>query len=90
MANTAGRMFVWTDFRMANLMGLEEHLGWKGYHLTGLTVKADDEGFFIVLKATHKGQKVVHFTGGRTFSDALENLGFEVHEELLSWRPDKY
>lgn len=78
-------------FRMIDLALLEENLAF--YHsveLTGLNIKADKEGFFVILKGRQNGRPVVHFTGGRTFGDAVEAIGFEVQQQALKWRPDQY
>ena len=75
----------WTD-----LFNMEQTLARKGVHLTGLNIKADEDGWFVIIKAVKNGQKVVHFTGGRHWMDALEVIGWEVGHHELKWRPDKY
>lgn len=75
----------------AGLASLSEQLAWHdGAVLTGINVKEDGEGFFVILKATSQGKPVVHFTGGRTFFDAVEAILWEVQHGLLNWRPDRY
>lgn len=58
--------------------------------LTGLNIKADGEGWFVILKAIDNGKPVVHFTGGRSWQDTLEVLVYEVNHKQLTFRPDKY
>jgi len=53
-------------------------------------MKWDGEGWFVIIKGEKKGQAVVHFTGGHTWSDALEVIGWEVGHRATHWRPDKY
>lgn len=70
---------------------LAESLLWhEGAQLTGMIVKEDEEGFFLILKASKRGKPVVHFTGGRSFFDAIEALLWEVEHGLVDFRPDKY
>jgi len=74
-----------------NLSQLSEHLAWHhSAALTGLNVKWDGEGYFVILKALVGGNPMVHFTGGRSFGDAIEALIWEVQKTSISWRPDKY
>lgn len=70
---------------------LEETLAWVYQKdLTGLNIKTDDAGFFVILKAAdHKGH-YVHFTGGRSFADAVEAVLWEVSTKRCNWRPDKF
>lgn len=62
----------------------------SGYSLTGITIKADTDGWLIVLRANLDGQHMVHFTGGRSWQDALEVLVWEVAHKALNWKTDKY
>lgn len=75
----------WVD-----LFLLEECLVGQKVALTGVNIKWDGEGYFVILKGVRKGVKVVNFTGGQTWADALETLGWEVSHRVLDWRPDKY
>jgi len=70
---------------------LEHMLGfYEGVYLTGMTIKRDEEGWFVVLKATRKGEAVVHYTGGRSWPEIWEFLAYEITHKQLSWRKDKY
>lgn len=74
-----------------DLRQLEEILAWQhGATLRGLNIKRDEEGWFVMLKGQKDDENVIHFTGSRTFSDALECLIWEVADTKLNWRTDKY
>lgn len=85
---------VWSQLQLAqmfDLLDLEHRMAWgNGYQLVGLTLKADNEGWLVVLKAAKNEQYWVHFTGGRTFQDAIEAVLWEVEKDLLRWKPDRY
>lgn len=61
-----------------------------GVDLTGFNIKADDDGFIIVLKGVKGGKPVVAFSGGRTWQDAVELLCYEAAHNSLQWKPDRY
>lgn len=70
---------------------LEEQLAWlQNLSLVGVNIKQDDEGFFVILKVKQRGRAMVHFTGGRTFFDAVEALVWEIEHDQLRLRPDRY
>lgn len=74
-----------------DFLNLEERVAWAtDYQLVGVTIKADDEGWLIVLRIAKNGQFYVHFTGGRHFRDAIEALLYEVDRNQLSPRVDQY
>lgn len=77
-----------TDAQMQRLEQLLQHD--YGYTLTGLSIRDDQEGWFVVLKVVKEGKPMVHFTGGRSWQDALEVLVWEVNHKALSLRPDQY
>lgn len=89
---------TWYDMETRGLLGdgrvlsmLPETVGWyTGCTVTGLTIKPDSEGFLVVLRAVERGKPVVHFTGGRSWGDAVEALMWEVHNNRLNWRPDRF
>lgn len=84
--NVAYETIPWADlFRLEQTIAREQ-----GVYLTGLNIKRDESGWFVIIKGTRNGDKVVHFTGGRHFYDALEAVGWEVGHMELNWRPDKY
>lgn len=70
---------------------LGERLAWMdGTAVTRLVIKADDDGWLVVLAGRKQGKPVVHFTGGRSWFDAVEALLWEINHGRLNWRPDKY
>jgi len=77
-----------TDAQLQRLVELLRYN--SGYTLRGLTVKADDDGWLIVLKGSLDGQPAVHFTGGSTWQDALEVLVWEITHKALHWKDDRY
>lgn len=84
----------WTQLSLAmayDIRDLEQNLAWHyGATLMGLNVKVDKDGFFVILKARVKGVAVCHFTGGRTFADAIEAVLWEVAQKQVNFRPDKF
>lgn len=83
---------AWTlPVKPDKIVNLSEVMAYMdGTLLTGITLKADDEGWLIVVKARRDGQSQVHFTGGRTYADAWESLIWEIDHGQMTWRPDKY
>lgn len=75
----------------SQLQALVETLAWfHQVNLTGVTIKADDDGWLVVLRAEMDGQHMVHFTGGHSWQDALEVLMWEIMHKALNWKTDKY
>jgi len=76
----------WTDlFRLEEVLKHDYNA-----HLTGLNIKTDEDGWFVILKARIGDRAVVHFTGGQHWQDALEVIGWEVGHRALNWRDDRY
>jgi len=76
---------------MWDFLNLEERVAWATkYALVGVTIKADTEGWLLVLRLDYRGDKYVHFTGGRHFRDAVEALLFEVDHNQLNVKRDQY
>lgn len=74
-----------------DMQALVELVGWNAHAtLTGVNIKSDDDGWLVILKAKKNGKAVVHFTGARTWNDALEVLIYEITHDMLTWREDKY
>lgn len=84
----------WAQLSLADMwdfLNLEQRVAWATkYELTGITIKADSEGWLVVLRlADHKGN-YVHFTGGRSFQSAVEALLWEVDKGHITPKADKY
>lgn len=73
------------------LAGLDEYLPWlAARQLDGLTLKAADGDWLLILRATYKGQPQVAFIGGLNPEDCITIMAHAVLFDLISWRPDKY
>lgn len=56
----------------------------------GLTIRRDEEGWVMVIKAKQGSQRVVCFTGARYWEDLAEVVAYEITHTALTWHKDKY
>lgn len=70
---------------------LDEYLPWlEARALTGVTLTRKDEGYLIVVKATHKGLPQVGFAFDRDVGGVMVQLARKLVLGQMSWRPDRY
>jgi hypothetical protein len=74
------------------LAGVDEIVGgYAGMTLTGLNLKKQKQGWFMVVSAKRTGgERVVAYYGGHRPYECLWLFAYEVAHQTVKWRPDKY
>lgn len=65
--------------------------GYEGLTLTGLNLKKQDKGWFMVVSAKRTGgERVVAYFAGHRPYECLWLLAWQVVHKQVVWKPDKY
>lgn len=65
--------------------------GYTGMVLTGLNLKKQEEGWFMVVSAKRAdGERVVSYFGGHRPYECLWALAYAVSHHSIVWKPDRY
>lgn len=86
-------MKTWGKRFLAGETTVEEEVAhWTGLKLTGLTFKAQEGGWLLVVKVfSFRRGALVAFFGGHTTTDCLDALGNRLSTQPgVEWKPDLY
>lgn len=61
-----------------------------GMVMDQLIVKANEDGWLVMVKAHRNGRRRVAFVSGSTFAEALELAADFAARGILTWQPDRW